>query len=49
MENMDEVVAHQSMFIPQGARYERLVGDTVALIEQWIQSDLSRQLLAEFN
>lgn len=47
MEDMDEVIAHQSMFIPQGANYEYLVGDTVALIEQWVQSDLSRRLLQE--
>lgn len=47
MEDMDEVLAHQSMFIPQGANYDFLVGDTVALIEQWVQSDLSRRLLQE--
>lgn len=47
MENMDEVAAHQSMFIPQGANYDYLVGDMVALIEQWVQSDLSRRLLQE--
>lgn len=47
MEDMDEVTAHQSMFVPHGANYEHLVGDVVALIEQWVQSDLSRQLLRE--
>lgn len=47
MEDMDEVAAHQSMFIPQGANYDFLVGDTVALIEQWVQSDLSRRLMQE--
>lgn len=47
MENMDEVTAHQSIFIPQGANYDHLVGDMVALIEQWVQSDLSRRLLQE--
>ncbi|KAJ5081499.1 hypothetical protein NUU61_009763 [Penicillium alfredii] len=45
MEDMDEVEAHQSMFIPHGANYDHLVGDTVALIEQWVQDDLSRRLL----
>jgi pimeloyl-ACP methyl ester carboxylesterase len=47
MENMDEVEAHQSMFIPHGANYDFLVGDTVALIEQWVQNDLSRRLMQE--
>ncbi|KAJ5176201.1 uncharacterized protein N7482_002078 [Penicillium canariense] len=47
MEDMNEVTAHQSMFVPQGANYDYLVGDTVALIEQWVQSDLSRRLLQE--
>lgn len=47
MEDMNEVTAHQSMFVPQGANYDYLVGDTVALIEQWIQTDLSRRLMQE--
>lgn len=47
MENMNEVTAHQSMFVPQGANYDFLVGDMVALIEQWIQTDLSRRLMEE--
>ncbi|RMJ28584.1 hypothetical protein PHISP_00544 [Aspergillus sp. HF37] len=47
MEDMDEVTAHQSLFIPRGAKYDHLVGDTVALIEQWVQNDLSRRLLQE--
>ncbi|KAJ5884930.1 hypothetical protein N7495_009440 [Penicillium taxi] len=47
MEDMDEVTAHQSMFIPLGANYEILVGETVALVERWVQDDLSRQLLQE--
>lgn len=47
MDNMDEVTAHQSMFVPQGANYDQLVGDSVALIEQWVQNDLSRRLLQE--
>ncbi|CAP79056.1 Pc06g00630 [Penicillium rubens Wisconsin 54-1255] len=47
MEGMDEVVAHQSMFIPQGANYDHLVGDSVGLIEQWIENDLTRRFLQE--
>lgn len=47
MENMDEVEAHQSMFIPHGANYDHLIGDSVALIEQWIENDLSRRVLLE--
>ncbi|KAJ5808079.1 hypothetical protein N7474_009348 [Penicillium riverlandense] len=47
MEDMDEVLAHQSMFIPNAKNYDYLVGDTVALIEQWVQTDLTRRLLQE--
>ena len=47
MENMDEVTAHQSMFVPQGTYYDQLVGDCGALIEQWAHNDLSRRLLQE--
>lgn len=47
MHNMNEVTAHQSMFVPQGANYDYLVGDTVALIEQWIQTDFSLRFLQE--
>ena len=47
MEDMDEVMAHQSMFIPRGANYDYLVGDSVGLIEQWVQNDLSRRALEE--
>lgn len=47
MQDMDEVTAHQSMFIPKGANYDHLVGDMVAMIERWVQSDLSRRLLQE--
>ncbi|KAJ5614954.1 hypothetical protein N7537_000068 [Penicillium hordei] len=45
MEDMDEVLAHQSMFIPQGANYDHLVGDSVGLIEQWIENDLTQRFL----
>ena len=47
MEDMDEVAAHQSMFIPHCPHYEHLIGDTVALIEQWVQNDLTRRVLQE--
>ncbi|KAJ5368389.1 uncharacterized protein N7496_008149 [Penicillium cataractarum] len=47
MHDMNEVTAHQSMFVPQGANYDYLVGDTVALIEQWIQTDFSLRFLQE--
>ena len=45
MENMDEIVAHQSMFIPYGNIYDELVGDTVARIESWAQDNLSERAL----
>ncbi|KAJ5458639.1 hypothetical protein N7475_010027 [Penicillium sp. IBT 31633x] len=47
MQDMDEVMAHQSMFIPQGSNYDHLVGNSVGLIEQWIENDLSRRFLQE--
>jgi hypothetical protein len=47
MQDMNEVTAHQSMFVPQGANYDYLVGDTVGLIEQWVQTDLSGRLMQE--
>lgn len=49
MEDIDEVEAHQSMFIPEGANYDHLIGESVALIEQWVQSDLSRRLLEDLD
>ncbi|KAB8236684.1 uncharacterized protein BDW43DRAFT_242061 [Aspergillus alliaceus] len=45
MDGMDEITAHQSMFLPQGAYYDKLVGDTVARIEGWIQDDLTKQAI----
>ncbi|KAJ5369661.1 hypothetical protein N7509_014273 [Penicillium cosmopolitanum] len=47
MQDIDEVEAHQSMFIPSGAHYDPLVGDTVSLIETWVQDELSRRLVRE--
>lgn len=37
MEGVDEVMAHTSLFIPEGETYEKLVGDTVERIEGWIK------------
>lgn len=49
MDGMDEVVAHQSLFVPS-ATYEKLVGDTVARIERWVQDDLTtRAVLADIQ
>lgn len=39
MEGVDEVVAHTTLFIPEGETYERLVGDTADRIERWIKED----------
>jgi pimeloyl-ACP methyl ester carboxylesterase len=39
MEGVDEVVAHTTLFIPEGETYERLVGDTADRIEQWIKEE----------
>jgi hypothetical protein len=47
MQDIDEVEAHQSMFIPSGAHYDPLVGETVSLIEAWVQDELSRRLARE--
>ncbi|KAE8141756.1 hypothetical protein BDV38DRAFT_191429 [Aspergillus pseudotamarii] len=45
MEGIDEITAHQSMFLPQGTYYDKLVGDTVALIESWISDDLTKRAI----
>jgi pimeloyl-ACP methyl ester carboxylesterase len=39
MEGVDEVVAHTTLFIPEGETYERLVGDTAERIEGWIKEE----------
>jgi len=36
MENMDEVVAHTSLFFVSEA-YAKLVGDTAERIEEWVR------------
>ncbi|KAJ5362345.1 hypothetical protein N7541_003189 [Penicillium brevicompactum] len=45
MKGMDEVKAHQSMFLPDSNEYEELVGDTVGIIEHWVQDDMSARML----
>lgn len=44
---MTELEAHMSMFLPNRPGYDNLVGETVALVEQWIQHDLTQRLLKE--
>jgi hypothetical protein len=39
MEGVDEVIAHTTLFIPEGETYERLVGDTAERIESWVKED----------
>lgn len=46
MEDMDEVVAHQSIFLAHGKHYDRLVGEVVTQIEQWMQNDLTLRALS---
>ncbi|KAJ6109850.1 hypothetical protein N7486_002085 [Penicillium sp. IBT 16267x] len=46
MEDMDEVAAHQSIFLAHGKHYDRLVGETVTQIEQWVQNDLTLRALS---
>ncbi|KAJ6037188.1 hypothetical protein N7540_001467 [Penicillium herquei] len=47
MQDMDAVVAHQSMFLTTGRHYDYLFGDTVAIIEQWVQDDLTGRMVQE--
>ncbi|KAJ5546538.1 hypothetical protein N7494_004123 [Penicillium frequentans] len=47
LEDMTELEAHMSMFLPNRPGYDNLVGETVALVEQWIQHDLTQRLLKE--
>ncbi|KAL2003599.1 hypothetical protein VTN02DRAFT_3145 [Thermoascus thermophilus] len=44
MEGIDEVVAHQSLFIPNST-YEKLVGDTAHRIAEWVQEDQTRRMI----
>ncbi|CAI7626322.1 unnamed protein product [Penicillium bialowiezense] len=45
MNGMDEVEAHQSMFLPDGSEYEKVVGDTVSTIEHWVQDAMSARVI----
>jgi hypothetical protein len=36
MEGMDEITAHQSMFLPLGIYYEQLAADVVARLKNWL-------------
>lgn len=47
MKGIDEVEAHQTIFNSSGGHYEYLVGSLVALIENWVQDDMTRRLLEE--
>ncbi|EED20165.1 conserved hypothetical protein [Talaromyces stipitatus ATCC 10500] len=47
MPDVDQVVAHQSIFLPNGLYYEWLVNDTAARIEQWVQDDCTRRAIWE--
>lgn len=46
MQNMDEVVAHTSLFVVSDA-YAMLVGDTAARIEDWIHQDATARAVLE--
>ncbi|KAE8145114.1 hypothetical protein BDV25DRAFT_77242 [Aspergillus avenaceus] len=45
MDNVDEITAHQSIFLPHGTYYDLLVGDTVARIEGWVRDDLTMRAI----
>ncbi|KAE8374006.1 hypothetical protein BDV26DRAFT_53499 [Aspergillus bertholletiae] len=47
MEDIDEITAHQSMFLPRGVYYNKLVGDTVALLESWISDDMMKRAVVD--
>ncbi|OAX83855.1 hypothetical protein ACJ72_01785 [Emergomyces africanus] len=49
MEGIDEVTAHQSLFVSRNAAYDRLVGDVAARIEGWVQDDLTTQVLKKHS
>lgn len=47
MPDVDQVIAHQSIFLPNGLYYEWLVNDTAARIENWVQDDCTRRAIWE--
>jgi hypothetical protein len=48
MNNMDEVTAHTSLFFMSDT-YERLVGDVVALIEEWVREAETVRVVRELE
>jgi hypothetical protein len=48
MNNMDEVTAHTSLFF-MSETYERLVGDVVALIEEWVREAETVRVVRELE
>jgi hypothetical protein len=36
IEGMDEITAHQSMFLPLGIYYEQLAADVIARLKNWL-------------
>lgn len=46
MDGVDEVVAHTTLFEPSET-YEKLVGDTAARIEEWVNEERTMQLLQQ--
>ena len=46
MEGIDEVVAHTSMF-KMSETYAKLVGDTVARVERWVEDDATKRMVLE--
>jgi hypothetical protein len=47
MPDVDQVIAHQSIFLPNGLYYEWLVNDTAARVEKWVQDDCTRRAIWE--
>lgn len=47
MPDVDQVIAHQSIFLPNGLYYEWLVNDTATRIEKWVQDDCTRRTIWE--
>ncbi len=47
MPDVDQVIAHQSIFVPNGLYYEWLVNNTAARIEEWVQDDCTRRAIWE--
>ncbi|KIW01260.1 uncharacterized protein PV09_07299 [Verruconis gallopava] len=48
MDGHDEVSAHTGLFFLSDT-YEKLVGDVVARIEEWVRDDMTRRMIDEFK